>query len=279
MVDIDEPDRGGGFLRRLPGRLWKMMRWRILITLIIVIGVYNAASSLEVDRAYVSAVYPEGIEGTYTVTFSITVDNPTGTTIEVDLLTYDLHLEEDKLGKGEKAFFDIPPGKMDLDFELTFSIYDLAGPTVTLFTEDSATLRISGEVTVPAKVFGLWTYTHITVPYSEEEEISSGGGGNGNDPPPHQVLLGPPIYRPTASADLTWSMNTDADFAKYEVHTSTTADFTPSGATLAGTVQQQGTTSFTVGGLSHLSTHYFLVRVLDDAGQSADSNRVSIFIP
>jgi hypothetical protein len=93
------------------------------------------------------------------------------------------------------------------------------------------------------------------------------------------VLLAPPTYQPTASARLTWSQNGDGDFARYEVHTSTEPDFTPGDATLAGTVDQQTSTTYTVGGLSHLTTHYFRVQVYDLAGQHADSNIVSIFIP
>jgi hypothetical protein len=46
-----------------------------------------------------------------------------------------------------------------------------------------------------------------------------------------------------------------------------------------GTIRDQATTTDTVDGLGHLRTHYFIVRVYDEAGQHADSNRVSAFIP
>jgi predicted phage tail protein len=93
------------------------------------------------------------------------------------------------------------------------------------------------------------------------------------------VILAPAIYRPTASAELTWTQNTDTDFARYDVHTSTTPNFTPSEATLAGTVNNQISTTYTVGSLSHLTTHYFRVRVFDQAGQHTDSNVQSLFVP
>ena len=282
----DEDDAGAkGGLRGALGRLRFLLRLRFIVTIVIVVGlvvhlvlVYNAAKQLEVERAHVTSVYPAGIEGSYTVTFTITIKNPTRTEIEVDRLTYRLHLESDFLGEGEKTFFSVEPGSQELDFSVTFALKDLATSTYTLFNEATATLRIAGKATVPAKVFGLWTYTRVTVPYEHTEEISS-GAGPGPDPPPHQVVLAPPTYKPTASADLQWTLNTDPDFARYEVHHSTSPDFTPSEATLEGTVDNQASNSYTVGGLSHLTTHYFRVRVYDLAGQHSDSNIASVFIP
>ncbi len=272
-------------MRRFMGGLRSLLRLRFIVTIFIVIGlvvhlalVYNAARQLEVEGVRVTSVYPAAIEGSYTVTFTITVNNPTRTEIEVDRLTYRLHLETDFIGEGEKTFFDVEPGSQELDFSVTFALRDLATSTYTLFNQATATLRLSGKATVPAKVFGLWTYTRVTVPYEHEEEVSS-GAGPGPDPPPHQVVLAPPTYQPTASAQLTWTLNTDPDFARYEVHTSTSPDFTPSEATLAGTVENQATNSYSVGPLSHLTTHYFRIRVYDLAGQHSDSNIASVFIP
>lgn len=275
----------GGSLQRLVQGLRFTTRLRLAFTIVVIIGlvvhlalVYNTANSLSVEGRHVTNVAPTSLDGEYTVTFSITIDNPTRTSINVDRLTYKLYLEDDFLGEGEKAFFKVTTGTASYEFQVTFDAASLAGPTYTLFTQESATLRITGKVTVPAKVFGLWTYTHITVPYSQEEEVSS-GGGTGPDPAPLPVVLSPAVYEPTASARLAWSMSGDFDFDRYEVHTSTSPDFTPSDATRVGTIRDQATTTHTVGGLGYLKTHYFIVRVYDDAGQHADSNRVSAFIP
>lgn len=285
----EEDEEGAQEAGARPSR-WRALlkhagRLRLIITLVIVVGlvthlvlVYRAASALEMEGVTVVSVAPSDAEGRYAVDFAITVRNPTRTPIAVDRLTYRLTLEGDFLGDGEKAFFEVAPGTQTLEFRLTFRASDLAAPTLTLLTESTATLRVSGKVTVPAKVFGLWTYTHVTLPYSKEEEVSA-GGGPGPNPPPSPVVLAQPAYRPPASAELAWSMNADTDFLRYEVHTSTDPAFTPSATTLVATITDRSTTTASVGSLAHLTTHYFIVRVYDMAGQRADSNRAALFVP
>ena len=274
-----------GRLRRRVKRLWAMRWIKIVFTLVIVVGlvghvamVINTANSLEVEDVTVISVAPGVVVGDFIVTFEITLDNPTSGSIDVDRLAYDLYLEEDFIGKGEKSNFMVEPGSQRLDFQVTFNAYELSAPAQELFFSSAATLTIEGEVTVPIKLFGVWTYTEVTVPYEHQEQVSSGDEPPDN-PPPIPVLLAPPVYRPTASVALTWSMNGDGDFSRYEVHHSTTPDFTPSEQTKLADITDQATTSYTTGNLQHLTTHYFIVRVYDTVGQSADSNIGSVFVP
>jgi LEA14-like dessication related protein len=280
--DDDGDQESDGRSGRWRGLLRHAGRLRLIITLVIVIGlvthlalVYRAASALELEGVTVVSVTATDAEGRYAVDFAVTLRNPTGTSIAVDRLTYKLTLEGDLLGSGEKAFFEVAPGTQTLEFRITFKATDLAAPTITLLTESTATLRISGKVTVPAKVLGLWTYTHVTIPYSKDEEVSA-ASGPGPDPPPQPVVLSQPVYKPPSAAELAWSMSADTDFLRYEVHTSTDPAFTPSAATLVATITDRSTTTATVGDLAHLKTHYFIVRVYDMAGQHADSNRVAL---
>lgn len=285
MRDEDDIHREVSALQRRVGRL-RVMTWLKLATsLVIVVAmvghivvVYNTANSLAVESVHVVSVEPESIEGDFTVTFRISLDNPTGGSIDVDRLTYEVHLEDEPIGDGEKSDFQVVPGSQSLDFSATFNAYQLAGPVQEAFFQAKARLTIEGDVTVPVKLFGVWRYTEVTVPYSHEEDVSAGVEPPDN-PPPTPVVLAPPVYRLTASAELTWSLNADTDFARYEVHHSTEPDFTASAATLVASITEQTTTTHTVGNLQHLTTHYFRIRVYDEAGQHADSNIASIIIP
>lgn len=273
-----------GRLRRTVRRLRTMTWFKVLVTLVILVAlvghialVINAANSLEVEDVRVISVAPGIVLGDFVVVFEITLDNPTGSEIDVDRITYKLYLEDEFLGEGEKMNFQVESGRQDLEFEVTFNVYDLPAPVQELFFSSGAMLTIEGEVTVPIKLFGVWTYTEVTVPYEHEEEIKSGIDPPDN-PPPNPVLLAPPVFKLTASAALTWSMNGDGDFSRYEVHHSTTANFTPSNATKVTEIMEQATTTYTVGNLQHFTTHYFIIRVYDSVGQHADSNIGTIIV-
>ena len=285
MATKDRDDDDIGSLRRTVGRLWAMRWLKMLATLVIVVAlvghvalVVNAANSLEVEGVRVVSVAPGVVVGDFVVTFEIDLRNPTGSTLEVDLLTYDLFLEDEFIGEGEKAAFEVGSGSQTLEFQVTFNAYDLPAPVQELFFSSTVKLTIEGEVTVPIKLFGVWDYTRVTVPYEHEEQVSSGTEPPDN-PPPTPVLLAPPTYRPTASAVLTWPANGDGDFSRYEVHHSTVPDFTPTNGTRLTEIADRATTSYTAGNLQHLTTHYFVVRVYDAVGQHADSNLGSVFVP
>jgi LEA14-like dessication related protein len=151
----------------------------ILIILFVIIGIgshlyliYKAASSLEVSEVKVDSITSRSFSD-YDVTFTITIKNPTSTTLEVERLTYLIYLEDDFLGSGEKIDFEINPGSAEYSFVVRFNIYDLDGTARQLFLTDSATLTINGDATVPVKMFGAWKISSITVPYEHDEEISA----------------------------------------------------------------------------------------------------------
>jgi len=91
---------------------------------------------------------------------------------------------------------------------------------------------------------------------------------------PTPVTLDEPTDVTDSSLTLTWTENSDDNFARYEVYQSEFYGVT-SFDTLAGTVEEQSTTTFTVEGLSSDTTYYFRVYVINDAGQAAGSNEVT----
>ena len=106
------------------------------------------------------------------MTFTLTLENPTSTEVEIEEINYKAYLEGEFLGSGEKKSFTIEPGTKQYTFEFQFSIYDLRESVRQAFLYSSTTLKISGTVTVPAKFFGVWKFTEIITPYEITEEIS-----------------------------------------------------------------------------------------------------------
>ncbi len=263
------------------------MRLKMFITFFIVVGIvtylvwaYHVAGLLSVEDKKVESVTPEG-GGNYRVTFVLTLKNPTSTAIDVDRITYTAYLEDNYVGEGEKAFFSVQPGTHNYSFHFSFNIKDMPAAVQTLFFEENATLLIKGKITIPAKVFGLFTYTHITVPYSFEEPVGDKNGGGSGIPgvPPTPVILHEPIYVIPDGALLDWTENKDPDFAFYEVHVSETPGFKPSNETLVTTIYDNSTTQYTVRGLVSGHTYYFKIRVYDTENLYSDSNEVSLLIP
>jgi len=93
--------------------------------------------------------------------------------------------------------------------------------------------------------------------------------------PPSAVLLNGPIYGPN-SVILNWTLNQDTDFLRYEVHSSLYSVFTPSSDTLARYINDQATTTVTLGNVVNPQKMFFRVRVVDTAAYTADSNIVPV---
>lgn len=161
-----EPKRG----------LFKIITIAVIILIIIgfiahIVLVYLAASSLELKNEEFNRIKALSLTD-YEVTFTLTLENPTSTNIEIEKITYNIYVEEEYLGFGEKTLFSIEPGTKKYTFTFQFSIYDLSDSVRQLFLQSSATLKITGEVTVPVKFFGVWKFMEVTTPYELYEEIS-----------------------------------------------------------------------------------------------------------
>lgn len=151
----------------------------IIIIVIIIIGlishlilVYFATQTLEIKEKQFDKIEQLSLTN-YEVTFTLTFQNPTDTEIDINKLTYDVYLEDEYLGNGEKSSFAIQPGLKEHAFSLQFNIFDLPAVVRELFLHSTATLKIVGEVTIPAKFFGLWEFTAIKNSYEITEDVSA----------------------------------------------------------------------------------------------------------
>jgi len=91
---------------------------------------------------------------------------------------------------------------------------------------------------------------------------------------PHAVTLAAPVVVAPDSLRLSWSKNSDGDFAAYRLYVSQTSG-TGTAGTLAATITSAADTSLVVGALSETTTYYFVVYVSDTEELSAASNEVS----
>ena len=159
-------------------RLYKLVILAVIIIIIIgLIGhlvlVYLAASSLKVAGKNFEELKTVTPLKTYKITFSLTLENPTSTAIEIEEINYRAYLEDEFLASGKKSDFSIEPGTEKYFFTFRFDVRDLPSALSQLFIQKSATLKISGTVTVPARFFGVLKYTEITLLYNITEEISA----------------------------------------------------------------------------------------------------------
>ena len=120
---------------------------------------------------------------------------------------------------------------------------------------------------------GVWTnnntvwanITHLTIfaPMAEKVSVNI---------PPTPVTLNIPTGATKNLLTLTWSKNTDSDFASYEIYKSTSSGTL---GTLVTTINTNTTNTYTVTGLAPGTTYYFTVRVVDTGELYSNSNQVS----
>lgn len=120
---------------------------------------------------------------------------------------------------------------------------------IASFTQDSPTKEVSGSPPVQSVILVV-----------EQNQ------------PPTAVILSNPSGITQNSMKLTWTQNTEADFARYEIYKSTSSGNL---GTKTYIITDGTTTSYVVTGLSADTTYYFTVRVMDTGGLYTDSNQVS----
>ena len=91
--------------------------------------------------------------------------------------------------------------------------------------------------------------------------------------PPAAVRLSDPTEIGEQYIILRWTVNTDPDFARYEVFSSLT-EGAPLSSLSPRSIYTQSITAYNYTGLTPRTTYWFRVRVVDNSGQSSVSNEV-----
>lgn len=117
--------------------------------------------SLDLDVNWVAGV-PVPKEARLTI--DVTVHNPTGYSVEVDEIRYEVYIEETFLGEGSRREVIITPGVKHLHFPLTISAGDalkvfkevLEEATESGFKDVSIDYEIKGFIKAPIKLFNIF---------------------------------------------------------------------------------------------------------------------------
>jgi len=152
---------------------------KFAVTIIIIVGVavhlalvYNAAKSIEITDEKIVGIYPKYPSvDEYEVKFMLTLNNPKHTSIEIDYISYKIYVENEYLGEGEKPHFSLEYGSNNQTFLFSFSIFNLTTPTRHLLMNGAANMTIKGDVIIPAKFLGLFTWRYVKVPYTIHERV------------------------------------------------------------------------------------------------------------
>jgi LEA14-like dessication related protein len=133
---------------------------------------YSTAPSLGVSLKEVDSVKPISSHD-YEILFTLTFINPTHSEIQVEKVSYNVYLEFEHIGSGEKKSFNIQPGKKDHTFSLQFNIMDLSKAIRNKFLNSYVTIRIEGIITVPVELFNLFKVSEITWNYEKLEDVGA----------------------------------------------------------------------------------------------------------
>ena len=150
-----------------------------------------------------------------------------------------------------------------------FSKYEIHKSTSSGFVPSSTTLHatITSQTTTSTTISGL---SEATTYYFKVRVIDCGGlytdsseiSATTQNVVPSSVTLSNPSSITSSSVVLTWSQNTNADFARYEIYQSTSSGFAPSSATLYTYTRATNSIAITL----PYGTYYWRLKARDIAG-------------
>jgi len=162
------------------GKGWKekLRKIRIIATVIIIVGVgiylafvYDTAKSIKIVEKRIESVYPKDADE-FEVRFFLVLKNPKKFDIEIDYISYKIYIEKEFVGEGAKPHFFIENGEKKYEFDTTFSIKNTSQAIKNSLLMGEANIKIKGDVMIPAKFFGLFTWKHIKIPFEINRRIS-----------------------------------------------------------------------------------------------------------
>jgi hypothetical protein len=217
---------------------------------------YNQEDNYDIDT---TTTVNNGIESPQAV--SLWENGNSTNSIDME---WDQYLDPDTFGSYELHMSSLPGF-----IPVTTTVY------ATFYTRFTTTITVDGlsEGTDYYFVIRLWDSITTDRYFADSNQVK--GRTQGINYPPIAVILSDPTNVKAREVTLTWTQNTDLDFASYEMHSSLDPGFTPDTTTRDMIVDNQTITSVEVSGLEENCTLYFKVRVIDHGGLFNDSNEVS----
>jgi len=166
--------------------------------------VFDEWETIPVPGVPVPIPFPKKV----TVDFEVVLENPSGASVEVSLVTYDVYIEETYLGTGGKRGVVVVPGANRLTFSLGTGTERLLTVLGRLIYEAisrglryiDADVEVRGVVRLPVKLFGVIEVGSlaVTIPYSIRETyrvwIRRPGQPSPNPPVPPGTSRGVIVY-------------------------------------------------------------------------------------
>lgn len=151
----------------------------VIVALFLISGlaVYGYQTYMLYKNVKVVKVEPIGfnVEGwplpsAVTITYRIIVHNPTGYSLTIEELYYEVYVEGNYLTRGYKENIYISPGDNPIDVDVRITTADALNVIANIIRKGSREIywEIRGELTVPIKLFGILRITSIDVPYKVE---------------------------------------------------------------------------------------------------------------
>jgi LEA14-like dessication related protein len=149
----------------------------LIIVLLIIIGlildlvlVYLAAQDVDVSPKEIESVKQiTGIE--YEISFKLILENPSTINIQVEKTRYNIYIEDDFIGNGEKTEFLIKPGKNDYSFSMQFNIMDLAIAVRDQLLSSSVEIKVMGDIIIPVEFLRSIKVGEVTGEFQMTEDI------------------------------------------------------------------------------------------------------------
>jgi LEA14-like dessication related protein len=151
----------------------------LLIIVIIIIAMvidlflaYLVAPLVKVSSQKVESFTPISTND-YEIDFVITMDNPTDSKILIEKITYNLFVEFQLVGRGEKTSFELSPGKTDQSFSVNIDINDLSIVIREQLLSSTVSIKIAGTMTIPIRLMRAIKIGEVTREYELLQDISA----------------------------------------------------------------------------------------------------------
>ncbi len=155
------------------------------------------------------------------------------------------------------------------------NVTDQNGKLVTTITSASITSYVDGGLTAGTTYYYRIYVFDQTGLKAASNEVS---GQTVPEEAPTAVVAYTPLRLDDGRVQVTWTQNSDTDFASYRIFRSTSPNITLS-STLRSVILDQTTTSYIDSGTQPGTTYYYKIYVFDAAGNATGSNEVSITLP
>jgi len=109
-----------------------------------------------------------------TITFRVTVNNPTEHSVTIEKLYYEIYVEDTFLASGSKEYITIFPGQTHINLDVHVTTQDALRTLAIIISEGGKEIhwKIRGVVRIPIKLFNMVKIASIDIPYETKGTYS-----------------------------------------------------------------------------------------------------------